>query len=92
MIKSLPKILNLYVMDPCTVIWLGNRRRQSQNYDNFAKFSKSEVLHFLNLEQQRKTPKHDEASRPACYNDNQCNYLKYVRSIDSDGCGRPKNW
>jgi hypothetical protein len=39
-------------------------------YEAFAKFSKPEVLHFCKLEQQRKTPKHDEASRPPCYNDN----------------------
>jgi hypothetical protein len=31
-------------------------------YENFAKFSKSEVLHFWKLEQQRKAPKHDKAS------------------------------
>jgi hypothetical protein len=31
-------------------------------YENFAKFSKLEILHFCKLEQQRKAPKHDEAS------------------------------
>jgi hypothetical protein len=30
-------------------------------YENFAQFSKSEVLHFRKLEQQRKAPKYDEA-------------------------------
>jgi UDP-2,3-diacylglucosamine pyrophosphatase LpxH len=57
-------------------------------YENFIKFNKSEVLHFHKLEQQRKAPKHDEASRPARYNDNrQHNYPKHVNSIDFDGCG-----
>jgi hypothetical protein len=34
-------------------------------YEDFTKFNKSEVLHFRKLEQQRKAPKHDEASRPS---------------------------
>jgi hypothetical protein len=38
-------------------------------YEEFTKFSKSEVL-LCRLEQQRKAPKHDEASKPTCYNDN----------------------
>jgi hypothetical protein len=59
---------------------------------NFVKFSKSEVLHFRKIEHQRKAPKHDEASRPACYNDTgQHNYPKHVNIIDSDGCGPSKN-
>ena len=33
-------------------------------YENFEKFSKSEVLHFRKLEQQRKAPKESEAPRP----------------------------
>jgi hypothetical protein len=33
----------------------------AEHYKNFAKFSKSKVLHFRKLEQQRKAPKHDEA-------------------------------
>jgi hypothetical protein len=37
-------------------------------YANFHKFSKSEVLHFHKLEQQRKVPKENEASRPIKYN------------------------
>jgi hypothetical protein len=37
-------------------------------YDNFHKFSKSEVLHFHKLEQQRKVLKENEASRPTKYN------------------------
>jgi hypothetical protein len=60
-------------------------------YEQFTKFSKSEVQHFRKLEQQRKVLKPDEATRP-CYNDNQCSYPKPVHSIDSDGCGLPKNW
>jgi hypothetical protein len=39
-------------------------------YEEFAKFSKLEILHFQKLEQQRKAPKHDEASKPSHYNDN----------------------
>jgi UDP-2,3-diacylglucosamine pyrophosphatase LpxH len=39
-------------------------------YEQFAKFSKSKVSHFRKLEQQRKAPKNDEASRPTRYNDN----------------------
>jgi hypothetical protein len=55
-------------------------------YENFTKFSESKVLHFYKLEQQRKAPKHDEASRPACYNDNrQHKYPNHVNNIDSDG-------
>jgi hypothetical protein len=34
-------------------------------YDNFQKFSRSEVLHFRKLEQQRKVPKESENPRPA---------------------------
>jgi hypothetical protein len=59
-------------------------------YEEFAKFSKSEVLHFCKLEQQRKTPKHDETLRPPRYNDNQRRYHKQVHSIDSDGYGPPR--
>jgi hypothetical protein len=54
-------------------------------YEEFTIISKSVVLHFHKLEQQRKSPKHDEASRPACYNDNQYSYPKQVNNIDSDG-------
>jgi hypothetical protein len=39
-------------------------------YEEFTKFSKLEVLHFHKPKQQRKVPKHDEAARPARYNDN----------------------
>jgi hypothetical protein len=64
----------------------------SELYELFAKFSKSEVQHFCKLEQQRKTPKQDEAPRPFCYNDNQHNYPKLVHSINSDCCRPPENW
>jgi hypothetical protein len=37
-------------------------------YDNFCKFSRSEVLDFHKLDQQRKVPKESEASRPTEYN------------------------
>jgi hypothetical protein len=60
-------------------------------YDEFTKFSKLKVLHFRKLRQQRKASKHDEASRPPCYNDNQRSYPKQVHSIDSDGCGTLEN-
>jgi hypothetical protein len=59
-------------------------------YDQFAKFSKSEVQHFRKLEQQWKAAKPDEAPR-ARYDNNQCNYLRLVQSIDSDGCGPSVN-
>jgi hypothetical protein len=55
-------------------------------YEDFTKFNKSEVLQFHKLEQQRKAPKHDEASRPTRYNDNQHSNPKQVHNIDSDGC------
>jgi hypothetical protein len=60
-------------------------------YDNFQKFSNLEVLHFQKLEQQRKIPKENKASRPTCYNRNRPNNnsydsnLKHVNIIDSDG-------
>jgi hypothetical protein len=61
-------------------------------YKNFAKFSKSEILHFRKLEQQRKAPKHYEASRPVRYNDSKHhNYLKHVNNINSDGYKILKN-
>jgi hypothetical protein len=36
-------------------------------YENFTKLRKLEVLHFHKLEQQKKAPKHDKASRQAHY-------------------------
>jgi hypothetical protein len=63
----------------------------SELYDQFTKFSKSEIQYFCKLKQQRKVSKSDEAPRPR-YNDNQCNYLKPVHSIDFDGHRPPENW
>jgi hypothetical protein len=67
-------------------------------YDNFQKFSRSELLHFHKLSQQRKTVNENEGSRPAKYSksrENTSNFdttNKQVHSIDSDGCGPPKKW
>jgi hypothetical protein len=63
----------------------------SKLYEQFTKFSKSEIHHFHKLEQQRKVSKPDEAPR-SCYNENQCNCPKPVHNIDSDGCRSPDNW
>jgi hypothetical protein len=60
-------------------------------YDQFAKFSKSEVQHFCKLEQQRKVPKSDEAPKSP-YDDNQCNYPRPVHNISPDGGLPPENW
>jgi hypothetical protein len=60
-------------------------------YDQFATFRKLEVQHFRKLEQQRKTPKPDEAPRPPHYNDSQRSYHKPVHSIDLDRCGPPED-
>jgi hypothetical protein len=59
-------------------------------YEQFTKFSKSEIQHFHKLEQQSKVSKPDEAPRPH-YNENQRNYPKPVHNIDSDGHGPPEN-
>jgi hypothetical protein len=67
-------------------------------YENFEKFSNLEVLHFWKLEQQRKTLKESEASKPTRYNKgrpstkNYDSTLKQVNSIDSDGCRPSENW
>jgi hypothetical protein len=60
-------------------------------YEQFTKFSKSEIQHFRKLEQQRKISMPDEASRP-CHNESQCSYPRPIHNIDSDGCGIPENW
>jgi hypothetical protein len=60
-------------------------------YEQFTKFSKSEVQHFCKLEQLRKVAKSYKTTIPR-YNDSQCNYPKPVHNIDSDGCGPPENW
>jgi hypothetical protein len=62
----------------------------SELYDQFAKFSKSEIQHFCKLEQQRKVAKPDEAPR-VCYGDSHHNYLKPVHNIGSDGDGASKS-
>jgi hypothetical protein len=77
---------HLVIKRPKTVIEL---------YKNFAKFSKSVVLHFWKLEQQCKVPKYDEASRPTRYYVNKPHhnsYPKHVNIINSDGCGTLENW
>jgi hypothetical protein len=62
-------------------------------YENFTKFSKSEVLHFRKFEKQRKALKHGEASRLAHYNDaRQHNYHKHANNINFDGCRPLENW
>jgi hypothetical protein len=60
-------------------------------YEQFAKFSMSEILYFCKFEQQSKVSKLDEATRP-CDNDNQRSYPRAVHNIDSDCCGPPENW
>jgi hypothetical protein len=67
-------------------------------YDNFQKFSRSEVLYFHKLDQQRKVPKESESSRPTKYSKSRENVMnfdtshKQVHSINSDGCGPPESW
>jgi hypothetical protein len=63
-------------------------------YKNFVKFSKSEVLHFWKIEQQRKALEHDEASRLVRYSESRMHnsYPKHVNNIDSDGCEPLENW
>jgi hypothetical protein len=60
-------------------------------YDQFVKFSKSEIQHFCKLEQQQKVGKPDEAPRP-CYSDSHDNYPKPVRNINPDSDGASQNW
>jgi hypothetical protein len=62
----------------------------SELYDQFTKFSKSEIQHICKLEQLQKVVKPDEASR-ACYGDNHHNYPKPVHNIGSDGDGASEN-
>jgi hypothetical protein len=63
----------------------------SELYEQFTKFSKSEIQYFRKLEQQRKISKADEAPRP-CHNENQHSYPNPVHGINSDGCGPQENW
>jgi hypothetical protein len=74
-------------------------RTLEELYDNFQKFSRSEVLHFHKLGQQRKTVNENESSRPTKYSksrDSTSNFdtthKQVVHCIDSDGCGPLKNW
>jgi hypothetical protein len=60
-------------------------------YEEFAKFAKLEVLHFCKLEQQRKGPKHDEASGSP-HHSNHRTYAKQVHNIGFDDCGPLENW
>jgi hypothetical protein len=62
-----------------------------EHYEQFTKFSKSEIQDFRKLEQQRKVSKPNEAPR-LCSNENQRSYPKPIHDIDSDGCGPPENW
>jgi hypothetical protein len=72
-------------------------RTLEELYDNFCKFSRSEVLHFCKLDQQKKVPKEKEASRPTKYNKSRestksfNNVHKQIYIIDSNGCGPPEN-
>jgi hypothetical protein len=72
-------------------------RMLEELYDNFRKFNKSEVLHFCKLEQQRKVPKENEASRSTKYNRGRESTMKFdnatkqIHIINSDGCGPLKN-
>jgi hypothetical protein len=56
------------------------------------------VLHFHKLDQQRKVPKENKASRPTQYSKSRESTMsfntphKQIHNIDSDGCGPPENW
>jgi hypothetical protein len=73
-------------------------RTLEELYDNFHKFGRSEVLHFHNLDQQRKVSKENEASRLTKCNKSRegtmsfKNAHKQIHIIDLDGCGPPENW
>jgi hypothetical protein len=60
-------------------------------YDQFAKFSKSEIQHLRNLEQQWKVAKPDEALRPR-YGDSHRSYPKSVHNIGLNSDGASENW
>jgi hypothetical protein len=60
-------------------------------YDQFAKFSKSEIQYFRKLEQQQKVAKPDEASRPR-YGDHHRSYPKLVHNIGPDRDKTSENW
>jgi hypothetical protein len=60
-------------------------------YEQFTKFSKSEIQHFHKLQQQRKVSNPDKAPKLR-YNKNQRSYPKLVHNIDFNGCRPPENW
>jgi hypothetical protein len=70
-------------------------RMLEELYDNLHKFNKSGVLHFHKLEQQRKVPKENEASRPNKFNRGRKstmsfdNTTKMIHSTDLDGSTPP---
>jgi hypothetical protein len=59
-------------------------------YDQFAKFSKSEIQHFQKLEQERKVAKPDEAPMP-CHSDSHQSYPNPVHNIGHDSDGASEN-
>jgi hypothetical protein len=73
-------------------------RTLQELYEEFQKFSKVEILHFRKLDQQRKSARENESSRPFKYNKSKEVHSNFdtshrqVHSIDSDGCRPPKNW
>jgi hypothetical protein len=72
-------------------------RTLEELYDNFRKFSRSEVLQFHKPGQQRKIINENKSSRPTKCTKNRENTsnfdttYKQIHSIDSDRCGSPKN-
>jgi hypothetical protein len=73
-------------------------RTLKELYDTFQKFNRSKVLHFRRLGQARKVVNEHKSLRPTKYIKGRVNTSsfdtthKQVHSIDSDGCGEPKNW
>jgi hypothetical protein len=67
-------------------------------YEEFRKFSRSEVSHYRKLDQQRKTTSKNESSSPFKYNKSKEGVTsfeptrKHVHSIDSDGFRPQENW
>jgi hypothetical protein len=67
-------------------------------YEEFWKFSRLEVSHYLKLDQQRKVTNENESSRSfKCSKGKEGTTSfdatsKQVHSIDSDGCGPQENW
>jgi hypothetical protein len=67
-------------------------------YEEFWKFSRSEVSHYRKLDQQWKVTNENEGSRPFKYSKGKEGATsfnaahKQIHSIDSDGCGPQKIW